>query len=431
MTLLTFARSSVHEGVRPALSVRKTSQGLMRSPSSLRVLIIGPLALVAVFVCVSAQAASGAAPTPPAADSPVPTPLEQAVMEHNCRVPGQPALPDDLRDICLRDQVQYLRAEFGKDLRKLPPADRRTIDRACSALRVERGRDEYIACLADRLTRLTKARGRAVPVVPSVEASRVDAPAAPSGSPEPPPDAAASATAPPVDTVTDTGGRSLAIWLGGLVVLLGSAGAWMLRTRRHAKPAFAFCRVCGELAQSGDLCATCRHEAAEAQRRAATERSETAAATTSDEARRPDGPAHGVTRTDMPAPSRSADVALSSAPEATQPTQAQALEARRREHEQAVQARIEREREEARAQEAERRRWQEAAAAAVAEDSPIDPRTVLGVAANATPDEIRAAYEQAKQKYTPELVSHLGSELQELYRTKAQAVERAYELLRH
>lgn len=349
-------------------------------------------------------------------------------MEHNCRMPGQAMLPADLQEVCLRDQLTYLRSEFGKDLRKLAAAERGAIDRACSALRVERGRDEYIACLADRLTRVTKARGRALPSLPSPVANAgnvsgdVSTPA--SGSPD---TSAAGVAAPepsPAETPADANGRPWAAWFAGLVVLCG-AGAWALIARRRQKPALACCRVCGELAQSGDLCATCRHEAAEAQRRAVAERSETPASTTGHPAMSTDS----VPPAEATATEPAAGVAPTATTHAAELTQAQAFEARRREHEQTVQARVEREREEARAQEAERRRWQEAAAAAMAEDSPIDPRHVLGVSADATPEEIRAAYQQAKDKYSPDLVSHLGSELQDLYRTKAQAVERAYQLL--
>lgn len=371
---------------------------------SIRISVVGSMAATWVVVSLGVSSWSSVAAAQGSASTVTPTPLEQAVMEHNCRVPGQAMLPADLQDVCLRDQLTYLRAEFGTDLRKLPASERGAIDRACSALRVERGRDSYVACLADRLTRLTKARGRAVPSVPTGVGSAAGAPA-PGGSPEMPVGGATTSDPLPAENAADASESSLATGLGGLLVILCGVGAWGLMARRRPKPALAVCRVCGELAQSGDLCATCRHEAAETQRRAAAERAGAAIA----------------------APA--VDTTSAAATHTAQLTQAQALESRRREEEQTVQARIEREREDARAQEAERRRWQAAAAAALAEDSPIDPRSVLGVSADATREQIHAAYEQARQKYSPELVSHLGSELQELYRTKAQAVERARELL--
>ena len=44
-------------------------------------------------------------------------------------------------------------------------------------------------------------------------------------------------------------------------------------------------------------------------------------------------------------------------------------------------------------------------------------------------DDIRAAYEQAKTKYDPDLVSHLGDEARAHFQTKAESVERAYQML--
>lgn len=405
----------------------------MRDLPSIRVSVVGSMAVTMVAVSVGVSSSGIVAAAQGSSSSVTPTPLEQAVMEHNCRVPGQAMLPADLLEVCLRDQLTYLRAEFGKDLRKLSAGERGAIDRACSALRVERGRDEYVACLSDRLTRVTRARGRAVPSVPTAVANAAGAPTLASGSPEMPVgDTSGPATSDPLpaETSDHANGNSLATWLGGLVVVLCGVGAWGLMARRRPKAALAFCRVCGEPAQRGDLCATCRHEAADAQRRAAAERPEAPSSTPNDHARRPEVQTGGVARAEATVTAPAADMASTATTQAAQLTQAQALESRRREQEQTVQARIEREREEARAQEAERRRWQQAAAAAIAEESPIDPRSVLGVGADATPEQIHAAYEQAKQKYSPDLVSHLGSELQDLYRTKAQAVERAYQLLR-
>jgi len=49
--------------------------------------------------------------------------------------------------------------------------------------------------------------------------------------------------------------------------------------------------------------------------------------------------------------------------------------------------------------------------------------------ANASGDEVRAAYEGARLKYDPDHVAHLGDELQELFAAKSRAAERAYRLL--
>lgn len=350
-----------------------------------------------------APASARPAPSAVEADAP-PTPLEQALVEHLCRIPGQAMLAPEAYEGCLRDQLVSLRSEFGKDLRKLSAPDRRTIDKACSALRVERGRDDYIACLSARLTGLILSRGHTPPTIVTAvaPAAVADVPIAPS-----PADLNDPAVAP-----TGTGG-STALLIGGLVLLMAGGGAWFVLVRRRARPVLVLCRICGELANTGDLCAACRHDAAETQRRAVAERS-AQLHSLADAARRAEE------QEDVPS---SAGTAAAS--QAT-PT---AVDDRGGEREEARQAQIEREREAARRRDADRRRWEEAAAAAIAEETPIDPGAILGVPADASPEQIRTAYEAARQKYAPEQVAHLGSELQDHYRTKAQAVERAFELL--
>jgi curved DNA-binding protein CbpA len=54
---------------------------------------------------------------------------------------------------------------------------------------------------------------------------------------------------------------------------------------------------------------------------------------------------------------------------------------------------------------------------------------VLGVPPDAAPDQIRAAYEQAKKKYDASQYEHFGVELQAHFKTKAEAVERAFQML--
>ena len=59
----------------------------------------------------------------------------------------------------------------------------------------------------------------------------------------------------------------------------------------------------------------------------------------------------------------------------------------------------------------------------------FDPYVVLGVARDAGKEDIRAAYLREMASYHPDKVSHLGAELQELAKRKAQAINRAYEEL--
>lgn len=339
------------------------------------------------------QAAPAAPVTPP------PRPLEQAVMEHLCRVPGQAMATPEVYEACLALQLATLRSEFGVDLQKLPASERRAIDKACTALRTERGRDAYVACLSDRLTKVMIARGHQpptlAPVTPPVEPVLAAAVPSAISAPVPPPAAA---------------GGAMRWVLGGLLVaLLAAGGAWVL-SNRHARPAMVLCRVCGEVAQSGDMCAQCRREAAEAQRRAAAERSEQD---------------HAL--------SEAAQRAQEEAEQQDQQARAAAVLAaeaeQRRVQEAARQAQLEREQESARRREADRRRWEEAAAAAIVEAPPDDPYVILGLTPGATAEQIAAAYKEAVEKYAAENVAHLGSELQDHYRKKAAAVERAHEQL--
>jgi DnaJ-domain-containing protein 1 len=61
----------------------------------------------------------------------------------------------------------------------------------------------------------------------------------------------------------------------------------------------------------------------------------------------------------------------------------------------------------------------------------FDPYAMLGVKSGANRDEMHAAYRREMSNYHPDKVAHLGTELQELAKRKAQAINRAYkELLR-
>jgi preprotein translocase subunit Sec63 len=66
---------------------------------------------------------------------------------------------------------------------------------------------------------------------------------------------------------------------------------------------------------------------------------------------------------------------------------------------------------------------------AAATEETFDPYGVLGLAPDASTADIEAAYTAARSKFDLDLVADLGSELQEHFKRKAQAVERAYETL--
>ena len=59
----------------------------------------------------------------------------------------------------------------------------------------------------------------------------------------------------------------------------------------------------------------------------------------------------------------------------------------------------------------------------------FDPYVVLGVPRLASQDEIKRAYREMMTKYHPDKVSHLGSEFREMARVRAEAINRAYEML--
>jgi preprotein translocase subunit Sec63 len=62
----------------------------------------------------------------------------------------------------------------------------------------------------------------------------------------------------------------------------------------------------------------------------------------------------------------------------------------------------------------------------VASQDEFDPYTVLGVARGASKEDIGVAYQAAKLKYDPDQVMHLSVDVQDHFKTKALAVERAY-----
>jgi hypothetical protein len=186
-----------------------------------------------------------------------------------------------------------------------------------------------------------------------------------------------------------------------VVVALLAAGGVLLakKTRRTTQT----CKVCGvAVPDGGEMCQKCRHEAAEARRIAALER------------------AHEFQTKEE----QRAQQERKREEEQRRERARQDEELARRQHEQ---------REEAARQRAEKERQQEEERRAAREielaPEAFDPYVVLGVARTATKVEIDAAYQAARAKYDPEQLSYLSAELQEIFKTKAQAVDRAYQML--
>ena len=143
------------------------------------------------------------------------------------------------------------------------------------------------------------------------------------------------------------------------------------------------------------MCANCRHEAAEARRRAIAERAEGERLQAEQAQREAELQAEEERREQA----RRDEVLLLAA---------EAEQRRREEHE---------------------RRLERARAADTPDNQAFDPYAVLGLAADAAADEIRAAYEKAKAKYDPVHYEHLGVELQAHFKAKAEDVERAFQML--
>ncbi len=339
-----------------------------------------------------AAAASSAQPPAAPAPEPLPSAIEEALIEYACAQlhPAGTVESGAYLD-CRKNRLTYLRAEFGRDLRRLSATERKTIDAACSDLRASRGQDAYVQCLQAKLATLPghgKAKAEAAsraavpPPVPSVMPPAAPTPVAPSASPLSP------------------------LTIGAAVAALIAAGAGIVLLKKRGKPAAGACRTCGAAVQGhGELCPNCRHEAAEALRHASTERA--AHARAGEDAKR-----------------RQAD-------QEREQQQAREDEARRRELEarQAAAAAAARQQED----DAQRRReddaWRQRQVDATAAPNDFDAHAALGVPRGASAADIEAAYQSARAKYDLDVVADLGNELQEHYKRKAAAAQRAYEVL--
>lgn len=353
---------------------------------STRRLAVAPLVgiLMALFTVLALGTGLQRAP-----DSSAPTAIEQALIEYRCRAaPAAGAPGTDPSQECPDVQLLSLRTAFGRDLSRLSAAERKTIDSACSKMRASR--DAYVDCLNGQLVAVSNRRRGTKP--------------APSAAAAPPPPSESVPSETPAPAVAPASSWAPGVWIGAAVVALSVALGGVLlalKARRGART----CRICGMgVPDSGDLCQKCRHEAAGAVKRAAAERAE--------RQRVPEG--------ERSRPGGHEDVQR-------QQKVFQEEEARLRQQEQA------RAEERARREADVRQREEEAARqrrqAADASEEVFDPYTVLGVSRDASRADILAAYQEARLKYDADQVAHLGVELQEHFKTKALAVERAYQQL--
>jgi hypothetical protein len=322
-----------------------------------------------------------------APDSGTPTAIEQALIEYRCRTTVAAGAPGtDAYQECPGVQLLSLRTDFGRDLSRLSAAERKSIDSICSKIPASQGRDAYVDCLSGQLVSLGNRRSGTKPD--------------PSAAAPPPQESAPSASPAPLPNPSSS---SSGLWIGAtLVTLAVAAGGVFLAMKARRSP--RTCRVCGmNLSDSGDLCQKCRHEAAETVKRAAAERAEHQRA--QEEEQRQQGEREEKQR---------------------RLKLFEEEEGRSRHEEQArQQEQVHREAEAAQREVEDRRRRQ----TDVPAEEVFEPCSVLGVAPNATQEAIRVAYQEAKLKYDPDQVAHLGAELQEHFKAKAQAVERAYRQL--
>jgi hypothetical protein len=192
-------------------------------------------------------------------ESTVPTAIEQALMEHVCGQNRAAANFDtDVYEACLKGQLRSLRADFATDLKGLSVSERKRVDSMCSPIRADR--DAYVRCLSDQLMALRNRRSGAKP--------------APSSKVAVPPASAEDSITILAQPAPSAPSGSGVVWTGVVVVMVLVAGGGVVMALK-ARQAPRICRACAtNVPESGDLCQKCRHEAADALRRAAAERAE-------------------------------------------------------------------------------------------------------------------------------------------------------------
>src|SRR5438093_10578379 len=227
-------------------------------------LLCSLMAPIAVF-------AVGMGPQVDRPDAEVTTTIERALMERACVATETVSAESAAHQRCLDAKLLSLRSDFGRDLSQLSAPDRRRIDANCSRLRASDQREAYLDCLSAQLTVVHSRQNRGK--TPTTEEAVVALAATP--------ESAALAASQQIPRASSWGVFAL---VGGsaAALLIAGAGAFVaLKSRRTTHP----CRACGVVVVDSDLCPTCRHEAAEALRRAAGERVQTQKALEEEERR--------------------------------------------------------------------------------------------------------------------------------------------------
>jgi DnaJ-domain-containing protein 1 len=347
---------------------------------SLLCTLVAPIAVLAI----------GMDPQVDRPDAEVPTAIERALMERACVATETVSAESYAHQHCLDAKLLSLRNDFGRDLSRLSAPDRRRIDAACRGLSASDQREAYLDCLSVQLTAVHNRQNRGKTTTPE--------------------EAVVAAAATPESAAVAASQQTLQASSSGVFALVGGSVAGLLivggmafvarKSRRTTHP----CRVCGVAVADSDLCPTCRHEAAEALRRAASERAQTQKALEEEERRQRE-------------------------------SEAEEREKKARDDEEARLRELELARQRQEDEELQRQMPKTVSIASaplpasVEETDVFDPYVVLGVPSEAGADAIREAYQQAMTKYDPQLVEFLGDEAQTHFKTKAQSIERAYQML--
>jgi DnaJ-domain-containing protein 1 len=335
-------------------------------------------------------AAAPAAAQDTAPDTRPPTTIEQALAEHVCG--AQPSSSTgDVHEPCIHAQRRALRAEFGYDLGRLSDDERGELDVRCSRLRTPERVEPYLNCLTAWLVALREARPHDPAASRDAEVFGV----------------VSAATNPAPRAQEPRRGTSVIVWVMiGIVAGAGAAfgGFHLKKQLSRVEPT---CQRCGAaLKAAGSLCAPCRHEMGLAAKQAIADR---AAEKQAEDTRR---------RTEQ-----------QQSEERQRLADAQAAQEQQRLDE--TKSRLGREARER--PQAEARPPESGPVGAdpyeIAEIVETDPFKILGVAREATPEEINAAYRERAEKYDEARVAHFGDGVRAHYKAKAEAVEQAYRTL--